>query len=927
MSLTTPKKLPSAPSATRTPQSAQKTPTRRVVSVPLQPFPSEEQEPSDLFWDRDASVDGEFDEALEEVRRIHAKNNARLKHILERAHASSAAQLHALQVEVAMLKAQPTQPILSDECICKQSYWSAYALPEDDATDVVASFSAHSIRRLSRTERSLLLRTLLDSSLPGDIPLQILTLQKYAQRTYDVVGSLAPQIALRVLRLIPVSHLLLRCALVSRRWQALTRLPELWRYHCLRITRGDPHPPTPPAKPQGWFPMYRALARREGNFYSGTPQALRFLTPAHTNFTTTLLLRARRLISGSYDGTIRFWDVDSGTMLRCLDVGKPVSCVDYLAGEEVFVVGFHDLGRVHLFSAVTYSPLQQLAGHLNGIRAVALSPKTLVSAGADKALVVWDWRQGTKIVRFGQQTTVNVGVQLVQSGDVAEGERVVSVTIDGIVRVFTIKRREMISQFKLSELGGGDPILSAKLWNVGRAPDNMLQWFAAKGTQMTCATKSVIMHLQWLEGDGTPQADKDDDLLKLSDLVASPTELSIPKSRARTTSTRGSSVARGGVPGSSPRGGAPSTSPRGGGPPSRGGTPSIKPSSINGPKRLALLPQTPSHRKRLSSSTNMTEVDNEVSTGSIVTASTTSSSFTAAARATPTPSTRGGAGQRRASLFPPSSERRLSTSISTSSSSRLGASTSALPSPRLSLNLSSASKPNRLSMSSTSSETSTTPSTRTGTPVSGSRTRTPASSVSGTAPSTAAGLGLRAAILTAPPKIVGIVETPDVAIGAVDARKKRVVTATRFSSRAGADRRIFISTHQDKEGEAAKTEELRAGTPVDFDLAATPLGGVWGAIATPPYGDTRGIKGAFPPPKFAGLATPEKNPMSMALSHEEVVVGCADGSIYVMSFSGYDYDKAGEVGEGEGPEGLGYREMDETVDEETGFDEAILGRA
>ena len=65
-------------------------------------------------------------------------------------------------------------------------------------------------------------------------------------------------------------------------------------------------------------------------------------------------------------------------------------------------------------------------------------------------------------------------------------------------------RREMVSQFKLSELGGGDPVLGAKLYNVGTAPNNMLQcvvtfgrrrimrlmfalhrWFAAKGTQMT----------------------------------------------------------------------------------------------------------------------------------------------------------------------------------------------------------------------------------------------------------------------------------------------------------------------------------------------------------------------------------------------------------------------------------------------------------
>lgn len=73
---------------------------------------------------------------------------------------------------------------------------------------------------------------------------------------------------------------------------------------------------------------------------------------------------------------------------------------------------------------------------------MALSSKNLVSAGADKALVCWDWRAGTKIVRFGQQTTINIGVQIIAGdgggGGGEEGERVVGVTIDGIVRVFSI---------------------------------------------------------------------------------------------------------------------------------------------------------------------------------------------------------------------------------------------------------------------------------------------------------------------------------------------------------------------------------------------------------------------------------------------------------------------------------------------------------
>lgn len=109
-----------------------------------------------------------------------------------------------------------------------------------------------------------------------------------------------------------------------------------------------------------------------------------------------------------------------------------------------FMIDSFSNSRVHLFSSLTFTPLQQLAGHLNGIRAVALSSRNLVSAGVDKALVCWDWRAGSKIVRFGQQTTINIGVQIVgsgaggQGGGEGEGERVVSVTIDGIVRVFSI---------------------------------------------------------------------------------------------------------------------------------------------------------------------------------------------------------------------------------------------------------------------------------------------------------------------------------------------------------------------------------------------------------------------------------------------------------------------------------------------------------
>ena len=44
--------------------------------------------------------------------------------------------------------------------------------------------------------------------LPGDIRLQILLLEKYLKSTYDILGSLAPDLAFRVLKYLTVKELL-----------------------------------------------------------------------------------------------------------------------------------------------------------------------------------------------------------------------------------------------------------------------------------------------------------------------------------------------------------------------------------------------------------------------------------------------------------------------------------------------------------------------------------------------------------------------------------------------------------------------------------------------------------------------------------------------------------------------------------------------
>lgn len=44
----------------------------------------------------------------------------------------------------------------------------------------------------------------------------------------------------------------------------------------------------------------------------------------------------------------------TGEEKKCLKVGKVVSCVDCLVDEEVFVVGFHDVGYVLFISILLF---------------------------------------------------------------------------------------------------------------------------------------------------------------------------------------------------------------------------------------------------------------------------------------------------------------------------------------------------------------------------------------------------------------------------------------------------------------------------------------------------------------------------------------------------------------------------------------------
>lgn len=145
--------------------------------------------------------------------------------------------------------------------------------------------------------------------------------------------------------------------------------------------------------------------------------------------------------------------------------------------------------------------------------------------------------------------------------------------------------------------------------------------------------------------------------------------------------------------------------------------------------------------------------------------------------------------------------------------------------------------------------------------------------------------------LSTPPRVVSVLETPDVAVGCVDPAKRRIVASTRFSSRAGAERQLYASSLPFDHG---KTSIQLQNVPVTASVKgsnAEPR--ALGPASEEPLSDngpaiTVAIRGAWEA-QSQELATSARNPMAMELDHESVVVGCADGLIYRIHFVGSEY--------------------------------------
>ena len=118
------------------------------------------------------------------------------------------------------------------------------------------------------------------------------------------------------------------------------------------ITKTDTASPEAPARPEGWFQLYKALHHRESNWRRGLAQSIDVME-GHKGFVTSLKKCGDIVITGSYDETVKIWSAVSGRCQKTIHVQGSIACLDYLASENIIACGCHDVGRVYVVSART----------------------------------------------------------------------------------------------------------------------------------------------------------------------------------------------------------------------------------------------------------------------------------------------------------------------------------------------------------------------------------------------------------------------------------------------------------------------------------------------------------------------------------------------------------------------------------------------
>lgn len=163
----------------------------------------------------------------------------------------------------------------------------------------------------------------------------------------------------------------------------------------------------------------------------------------------------RRAVSGSCDRSIIVWDIVERKALHTLR--GHTSAVHAVAASERWIVSGSSDNTVRVWDGTSFAELRCFEGHTHYVTSVATGVGCVFSSSADKSVRVWSIETGCiETIISVHETEVATVIP------VPDTNKVVSASVDGIVKVWEKESGEVLREIKLDS-GNGIIAIDAKM--------------------------------------------------------------------------------------------------------------------------------------------------------------------------------------------------------------------------------------------------------------------------------------------------------------------------------------------------------------------------------------------------------------------------------------------------------------------------------
>jgi WD40 repeat protein/uncharacterized caspase-like protein len=155
------------------------------------------------------------------------------------------------------------------------------------------------------------------------------------------------------------------------------------------------------------------------------------------------------LASGSYDTSIKLWDLKKGVLIRSLekDPAPPhLKALAVTSDSRLLAIGDTDR-YASIWNLLTGKPIRRLQQQPNWIHSVAFSGNGALLATGDyqNSVRLWDVESGTMVSRLPSLST-DAATDAAKVAYSPAGEAIVYLSLDGVARVWSLRERRIVAE-------------------------------------------------------------------------------------------------------------------------------------------------------------------------------------------------------------------------------------------------------------------------------------------------------------------------------------------------------------------------------------------------------------------------------------------------------------------------------------------------